>query len=88
MTTGANPAATKPPVNPRSPTGGLKSLDDRSDIVSRLNAPLPDEVWLRYYRDHPDEPLLPEHEHLRVAVGAAGKPAAEEPACRRCSPRP
>jgi hypothetical protein len=56
--------------------------------VSRLNAPLPDEVWLRYYRDHPDEPLLPEHEHLRVAVGAARKPAAEEPACRRCSPRP
>ena len=56
--------------------------------MSRLNAPLPDEVWLRYYCDHPDEPLLPEHEYLRAAVEAARKPAAEEPACRRCSPRP
>ena len=79
MTTGAIPAATKPTVNPTSPTGGLKSPEDGSDIVSRLNAPLPDEVWLRYYRDHPEEPLLPEHEHLRVAVGAARAAAVPGP---------
>ena len=47
--------------------------------MSRLNAPLPDEVWLRYYRDHPDEPLLPEHEHLRAAVGAARAAAVPGP---------
>ena len=70
-------SATKPTVNPTSPTGGLKSPEDRSDIVSRLNAPLPDEVWLRYYRDHPEEPVLPEREHLRVAVEAARHSAAE-----------
>jgi len=39
--------------------------------VSRLNAPLPDDLWLRYYRDHPEEPLLPEDEYLRAAVETA-----------------
>jgi hypothetical protein len=49
-------------------------------MINRLNLPLPDDVWLRYYRDHPEEPLSPEHEHLRDAVKDAQRTAAEEPA--------
>jgi hypothetical protein len=37
-------------------------------MVNRLNTPLPDEVLIRYYLEHPDKPLSPEHEHLRAAV--------------------
>ncbi len=35
---------------------------------NRFALPLPDEVWLRYYRDHRDKPLALEHEHLRTEV--------------------
>ena len=39
-------------------------------MVNRLNTPLPDEVLIRYYQEHPDKTLPPEHEHLRAAVDA------------------
>jgi hypothetical protein len=55
----------------RTPQESRSPPDDQGD------APLPDDVWIRYYRDHPEEPLLPEHEHLHAAVRAARQPAAE-----------
>ena len=43
---------------------------------NRFSLPLPDGVWLRYYRDHPDKAISPEHEHLRAEVERLGKPPA------------
>lgn len=48
----------------------LRKEVEREGTSNRLALPLPDGVWLRYYRDHPDESLTPDHEHLRDAVEA------------------